>query len=220
MNIWSLCSIDGGPNVGLYALVYGMVGVFKSTDGGLNWYKVTTWGSVPIFDNQYVVGLQAIDDTLYAVTSGGSKKQGGTVLKSTDGGASWQKVILGPGQFTGLYSAGTEHSDKLYTTIQGVGVFTSTDGGANWLDLNFNKAVSTLFSIDEGSDLGLYIVTNDNWLFKYGESTASWNVVALLYSLGIREGIDKVVNSIKYVYSGINSGLYVGTSGGFLKRGQ
>ena len=73
-------SVEAAPTV-IYA---GGAGVFKSTDGGMNWAGVLNLG----------VESLAIDptnpSTLYAGT-----RSGGGVFKSTDGGGSWTAVNNG-----------------------------------------------------------------------------------------------------------------------------
>jgi photosystem II stability/assembly factor-like uncharacterized protein len=209
LNIWSLCSIDSGPNAGLYALVYGTGGVFKSIDGGLNWQQVTNWSSVLDWDSSYVVGLQSVGSTLYAITSR-------VLLTSINGGASWQKISTGlSGLFSGLYSISGGSNPGLYITIETGGIFASTDGANTWTDFNFNGTAAALLSIDGGSDIGLYAVTNNNQLLKYNKSATlpSWTMdnTSLFNSIG------SVTYSLKSIYNGINVSLYAGTDRGLFK---
>jgi photosystem II stability/assembly factor-like uncharacterized protein len=129
-------------------------GVWKTTDGGVNWTPLTDQ------QNSLAVGAIALDpvhpDTIYVGTGnllGGI--YGAGVLKSTDGGTTWTD-ITGPfvGPFTERSSGGGAHIVSIVVNpantqivLAGVsldhpagcphsldysGVYRSTDGGATW----------------------------------------------------------------------------------------
>jgi photosystem II stability/assembly factor-like uncharacterized protein len=109
--------------------------IFKSTDGGASWtdLRVPT-DSVGDCDECLPVGVLAVDpqrpDTLYAGGDVG-------VLKSMDGGASWNAMNSGlpwpPKTWTGVGALVIDPHDSntLYATLDGQ-VFRSTDGAATW----------------------------------------------------------------------------------------
>ena len=119
-------------------------GVFKSVDGGLNWF--------PIFDETYTmsIGDLAVDPTnpniVYVGTGevnggGGSVTYGGNgVYKSTDGGSTWNhigleatenisRIVINPlnPQIVFLGAMG-----KLFGKNSERGLYRSTDGGVSW----------------------------------------------------------------------------------------
>ena len=110
----------------LYVATYG--GVFKSTNGGMNWIHLNS-GSSPIF-----ASALAIDPTntqvLYAAADGG-------VLKSVDGGGNWKTVEDGLPRSPWALVVDFQNSQTLYAATYGEGgVYKSTDGGSTWKAAN------------------------------------------------------------------------------------
>ena len=124
-------------------------GVWKTTNGGDSW--------TPLTDDQpsLAIGALALDpqhpDTIYAGTGephpGLDNYYGAGILKSTNGGSSWQR--LGASEFSGLGIASIVinpiNSNVLYVASSSTGVagpsqpargiFKSTNGGASWTAL-------------------------------------------------------------------------------------
>ena len=102
----------------------------RSTDGGAHWTKL------PL--NVYRVPIQAIaidpknPRTIYVGTEGGSLEAG--VQKSTDGGATWKRMVAGFPSAVRIYGLAIDPSDtrRLIAASFGDGVFLSTDGAAHW----------------------------------------------------------------------------------------
>jgi len=126
-------------------------GIYKSTDGG------ATWTHLGLRDGQQIPAL-AVDprdpDRVFAAVLGhpyGPNSERG-VFRSTDGGASWEKVLFVDPD-TGAYDVDIDpvHPDVVYATLwQGRqapwedgnaygggagGIYKSTDGGDHWTQL-------------------------------------------------------------------------------------
>ena len=107
------------------------VGVFRSTNGGVNF--------APAGLANAVVSLLAIDPVhpgvLYAATFSG-------LYKSVDSGANWSPINQGLDQIIAAHASVSAllvdpaRADVLYLATSGYGVFRSTDGGANWAAFN------------------------------------------------------------------------------------
>lgn len=97
-------------------------GVYKSTDGGINWVNFRT-GMI----NTYVRSLLALNDTLlFAGTNDG-------VFRSTNGGTSWDSVLATPHSVRSLtYDS---HTGALYAATYGTGLFKSLNLGQSWTNL-------------------------------------------------------------------------------------
>lgn len=114
-------------------------GILKSTDGGNNW---TLLGTAEFGANAVV---QIIIDPgnsnrIFAATGWAAQRPakneppGKGVFRSTDGGATWQKVLdCNPcaNGFTDLLMQ-PGNAQVLYAANAGVGIFKSTDGGNTW----------------------------------------------------------------------------------------
>jgi photosystem II stability/assembly factor-like uncharacterized protein len=104
-------------------------GLFKTTDGGGN------WDAVDSFPSPSVKAL-AVDSTrAAAVYAGGAllRTDPGGVLRSADGGASWQRRSQGiPGLDTLAVAADPRDPDFLAAGTNALGLFLSAQGGRLW----------------------------------------------------------------------------------------
>ncbi len=136
-------------------------GVYKSTDGGENWTNVGLKESERVAK---IIVDPADGNTVYACVPGklwsDSEERG--LYKTTDGGATWTKILKGANLSTGcsMLSMSSRDPKTLYagmwdfrrkgwtfrsggdtpTAFSGSGLFVSADGGATWTDLNEKTA--------------------------------------------------------------------------------
>jgi photosystem II stability/assembly factor-like uncharacterized protein len=137
--------VGSGENVGGRHVAYGD-GVYKSPDGG------ATWKNVGLTNSEHI-GKILVDprdsDVVYVAAQGPLWSGGGDrgLYKSTDGGATWTKV-LGGGEYTGvtdvvmdprdsnvLYAATHQRLRTVAALVNGgpeSAIHKSTDGGATW----------------------------------------------------------------------------------------
>jgi photosystem II stability/assembly factor-like uncharacterized protein len=126
-------------------------GVFKTTDGGINWFPVSDdyfkTGSVGAIDvsqsdpNVVYVGMG--EETLR-----GNVSHGDGVYKSLDGGKSWKFVGLGDTRQIGRIRVHPKNPDIAYVAAIGHiwspnaerGVFRTKDGGKTWEKVLFRNA--------------------------------------------------------------------------------
>ncbi len=102
--------------------------LLKSTDGAASFTRV----NIPS-DEVTSVGVGAVSSTLYV--TGDVTGLGGTVLKSTDGGASWTALQNGMfGSYTGVVWADPVDSSFVFVNdwISPRSFYVSTDGGAHF----------------------------------------------------------------------------------------
>ena len=181
---------------------YPGTGIFKSTNGGLNW----TFKGLP---NSYNIGGIAINpfytsEVYVAVLGAGRKKNPERGLyKSTNGGDTWNlslfiadsvgaiDVVLNPQSPTIVYAAMWERLRREdFIKYGGVksGLYISSNSGANWLPVSngfpANDATLGRISLDisESSPNIIYALlayTNGNTrgLYKTSDGGNSWTVV-------------------------------------------
>ena len=151
----SVTGIPGDPLVYYVGAASG--GVWKTTDGGLNWK--------PVFDKQPVhsIGALAIapsePEVVYAGTGESFIRSnisiGNGIWKSSDGGTNWEHLGLkGTGRISRIV-VHPENPDLVYVAVLGHGytpqkergIFKSTDGGKSWkqvLQIDENTGASDL----------------------------------------------------------------------------
>src|SRR5712671_6209223 len=124
-------------------------GIYKSTDGGEN------WANMGLKDSEHIARI-LVDpkdsNTVYACATGhlwnDNDERG--VYKTTDGGKSWRKVLVGanPATGCGMMSMNSQDPKTIYATMwdfrrqawtfrsggPGSGIFKSTDGGDHWTE--------------------------------------------------------------------------------------
>ena len=117
-------------------------GLFKSTDGGVTWYSVTT----PVGTYRLPVFNPGAPSTMYLWYSDydfPAKTGGGHLLQSTDDGATWHDI--GNGGVPADSNLESLAFDPRYPSViyanyssqsQGWGLVKSTDGGRTWNQLN------------------------------------------------------------------------------------
>jgi hypothetical protein len=137
----------GEANPGGGSITYGGQGVYRSTNGGANWQNVGLAGTGAI-------GRIAIDpknpQRIMVAAAGRLYDPGGRrgVYRSTNGGATWSRVLAGANDTTGAVDVAIDPNDpqRVYAAMWdhvrhpdlrvyggvGSGVFRSVDGGATW----------------------------------------------------------------------------------------
>ncbi len=140
--------LGSGENNSQRSVGYGD-GVYKSVDGG------KTWENVGLKDSQHV-GKILIDprdsDVAYVAAQGPLWNSGGDrgVYKTTDGGASWNRVleidentganevVFDPRNPDVLYASAYQRARRVWTLVDGgpgSAIYKSSDAGANWKKL-------------------------------------------------------------------------------------
>ncbi|TDJ56240.1 MAG: T9SS type A sorting domain-containing protein [Ignavibacteria bacterium] len=151
-------------------------GVWKSTDGGVNWE--------PLTDNELslAMGSIAIDPTntniIYAgtgeATYSGASYYGRGLLKSTNAGNSWVNITSGLPYSTyfSRLKIRPHHPQELIAALGSRGLYRSTNSGVNWTqlvagrtdDIIFSPTGDTAFAV--GSGIGLRRSTDGGVTFQ------------------------------------------------------
>jgi photosystem II stability/assembly factor-like uncharacterized protein len=162
-------------------------GLYRSTDGGRTfqkvWYRDQNTGAIDV--------VFASDDanTLYLATwearqgpweNGAWEGPGSGLLKSTDGGATWARIMNGLPTFEeGLGRIGIavapSDADRLYVTVdagQRSGIYRSDDGGDSWRKVGNDARVH-----NRGSDFAELKVDPRNPDIVYSGSIVAWKSI-------------------------------------------
>lgn len=189
-------------------------GVFKSTDGGMNWSPVNT--GLPIYDTYALAIDPRNTTTIYA----GIYLYG--VFKSTDGGMHWSAINSGLTRFDfydndqGLV-IDPRNTSTIYAGVDGGGVYKSTDGGAHWSQTNSGLTNTQIFAqaIDPLNPSTLYVGTYGGGVFKSIDGGANWSRVntGLIAAPVPNLAVDPSNPGVIYAYVS-GDRLYKSTDGG------
>jgi photosystem II stability/assembly factor-like uncharacterized protein len=189
-----------------------IIGILKSTDGGMNWQEKLLEVSV---DSVETILFDTNDaQTVYAGTTG---YYGGGLHKSTDGGETWIPLEVSSGH--NVYALAMTPSGFSPATIYantgnyGEDYYASTDQGATWdallkPDMALGYLCVSYLVVDPGNAKQFYTSGPDS-LYKYDSDTEQWTEIA--------SGVFSIRPS-SMVISPQNGDLFVGASkGGFFK---
>lgn len=173
---------DARPNEYYFGATGG--GLWKTTDGGMNWRPVTD-GKI----NSASVGAVAVcatDPDVVYIGMGetelrGNVQQGDGVYKTTDGGRTWTHMGLEATQNISRIRIHPEDCNTAWVAAFGVhsapnperGVFKTTDGGESWDHVLFksDKAGAVDLVVDPNDPDVLYAAIWEAWRRSWGMSS-------------------------------------------------
>jgi hypothetical protein len=126
------------------------LGIYKSTDGGMTWSLLasTTTGGANVNDLNYVQGLAVYSNgDVYAGGRSASFCNEGGILKSTDGGNTWTRVI---GNYTGCGSCSCALNFNGYDIVFSLG----GDIYASVIDASTGTANGKIYKSPAGATVG------------------------------------------------------------------
>ena len=152
------------------------VGVFHSMDAGLSWRQPGVSPTVPLADVVAASPDFARDHTVFVCGVGG-------LYRSSDGGESWQCVLVGSRMLTVAAAAGTTHDSLVVLAgTESDGMLRSEDAGRSWTGANAGLldltamcvALSPCFEADRtgfaGTASGLYRTRNGGQAWRSVET--------------------------------------------------
>ena len=168
--------IDPNTNTTLYV---GMKNVWKSTNQGSAWTKLSPWSSSGSTLRSLAV---APSNSNYIYTATQS-----SFYRTTDGGSNWSANLAGPlptsSRSITYISVKSNDPQTVWVSMGGYdayGVYESTDGGSTWVNISTglpslpvmcviqNKQNTSQVELYAGTDVGVYVkVGTSNWTLFY-----------------------------------------------------
>jgi photosystem II stability/assembly factor-like uncharacterized protein len=185
--------VSGDPLTYYFGAAAG--GVWRTTDGGLNW--------TPLFDKQDIASIGAVavapsaHSTIYVGTGEacwrGDISYGNGMYKSIDGGRTWQHIGLEDSQSIAKVRVHPTNPDIVFVAAMGHpygpnaerGVFRSSDGGKTWQKV--------LHKDDKTGAIDLiFDPTNPNILYAalYQAQRMPWNAISGGPGSGLYKSVD------------------------------
>lgn len=168
-NVIAIASDLTNPTV-VYAGTYvgGTGGLWKSTNGGLNWVQLLTGLAIDYYGVSDIV-----------VTNGGQTiiVASGYIILSTDGGNSWAEITL---PASGVMSLAVTPADSstIYASVLNYGVIKSSDTGKTWAYLNGSPKSGSIFhhalQVDRTNPSVVYFGT-DTGMTVSRDAGQTWN---------------------------------------------
>ncbi len=217
-NLWTGNGPNGGDvrDIALHpvnsAIAYATTaqnGIFKTTDGGQNWFAVNN-GLAFANGNLPIILAVAIDPVTPETVYGAGISR---IYKSTDGGASWNSFLLASSNTNELI-IDPANPQILYISGFG-GVQRSSNGGQSWLVMNNGFTDNRVYDIAIDANLSnvLYAATQDG-VFKTVDSASNWALANTgLVGLAVALAVDPDAPSPGTLYAMRSNRVYKSTNG-------
>ena len=189
----------------------------KTTDAGNHWFDITPEG----LNSPWIISITVspLDNrTLYICTEANG------VLKSTDGGESWQEINEGFKVRTVAKVEVDSLTGYLYLGTYYHGIYRSTNGGGSWQKIsnNINQANCKDLSVNSRNADSIYVTTYGG-LYRSIDGATIWEEIELSYPFqeSICSGVVIDCHDQNYVYVTFypvrgfgQGGIYRSTDGG------
>jgi photosystem II stability/assembly factor-like uncharacterized protein len=178
-------------------------GVWKTTDSGINW--------TPLTDDQpsMAMGALAIDqanpEVIYAgtgeATYSGASYYGAGLLKSTNGGTTWQHITTGlpTNSYFSRITVRPGNSNQVLAALgqSSRGIYRSTDAGMTWTNIISGRGDDVIFTTS--GDTAFALVNSS--LYRSIDGGATFSVFGTGYAGGTRNHFDICTSNPAIMYA-------------------
>jgi photosystem II stability/assembly factor-like uncharacterized protein len=194
-------------------------GVWKSTDGGINWNPLTD------YEASLSMGAIAIDpvnpNIVYAgtgeATYSGASWYGRGLLKSTDAGTTWTHITNGLPNSTyfSRIKIRPNHSSEILAALGSAGLYRSTNSGISWNQIVGGRCDDVVFSPTGDS---AFTIGSGTGLRRSLDGGVSFSSFGTGITLGTRNHFDLCLTSPNVMYASVYQSstvsLYKSTNNG------
>ncbi len=178
----------------------GSLGIFRSTNNGLNWISVNNGLTI-----LYVSSIAFNGDNIFIGTGDSG---GGGVFLSTNNGENW--VLVNNNFPNVIVQALVIDNGYIFAGTEGSGIFLSTNNGGNWTSVNNGLTDYDVFTL-AACNGNIYAGTWGGGVFRSTNNGLSWTNIGLANS-----NIDAVKANNNNIYAGLTfgGGAYLSTNNG------
>jgi len=152
-----------------------------------------------LLDSGTVQNLNSVD--FFDANIGLVVGQSGTILKTTNGGETWDNVTSGT--YNNLNGVSFVNADIAVVVGDGQTILRTIDGGENWMPITIG-IYGNLFSVDIGVSGNGIAGGSDQTILKTDDAGATWTITQTGYMGGGWQGAQMVDGSVGFVF-GSNS---------------
>jgi len=205
-------------NANIFYIAAAQGGVWKTTDGGVNWTALTD--NLPTLACGDIVVDQVNPNILYLGTGelnySGDSQYGNGIYKSTDAGTTWNQIatVTQVGNRCSYMAIDPTNSNIVYMGGNN-GFFKSTNAGLNWTNMNGGTNVNCIIIIPS-SPQTIYITNGGSsagQILKTTDAGTTWTTLAGGLPTGMgRIQLALAKSNVSTVYASISnsSGALVG----------
>jgi hypothetical protein len=190
--------------------IFNAGGIYRSTDHGRSWTDIDVDVGEHISEVLDIAYDRELATVVYAATGRAGTVTGSGMLRSTDGGQSWQPTGEGIAALDAVWSLAVEPRApyRVFAMTFDDGVYLSEDQGLTWKQATPSLHSEQILCTDEAPPV-LYAATGGG-LLRSANGAESWTRAAGL--LG-----QVPVYSLATVRDGDRVFLYAGTTGGYVE---
>lgn len=156
--------------------------IIATTDGGVTWrHQTATFVDSNGTRREVFVTLYAV--TFLNATTGIAVGDNGTIVRTTNGGATWQQVFSDPDSADTLYDVSFANATTGWAVGSSSTVLRTTDGGQTWTPQTipdnqkpfpFSPGLNTLLSVHAIDSSRVCAVGAGGWVLLTGNGGATW----------------------------------------------
>lgn len=163
--------------VGTNAIPNGNARIARTTNGGTSWTTVCSIAPSETPSTMMMNAIQAVNPNVLYACGGYIDPIPGIIVKSTDGGLTWQQLphSINASRFIALH-----FFDASTGLIAGPGLWRTTDGGTTWTEIELPAGVTALYDLYFTSPTtGFAVEYETDGLLKTVDGGLTWSTVSI-----------------------------------------
>ncbi len=152
-------------------------GVYKSYSGGRFWNRINQGDLSDRAEIQDILIDKNNPDKVYLLVF---QDQQGRLIKSEDGGKTWQQIYVNPEKRSKIYSIAIDNYDPaiIYLSISGGGLLKSSDYGEHWQLLEYFDEKIIQIAVNSQDNRIIYAAAENGKIYQSFNQGESWRLLS------------------------------------------